>query len=222
MTVAGPPVALVCDLDMTLIDSRRDIAAAVAYAATGLGRRTVLEKEVFPWIGKGLRVMLAGLLDDLDDDKLETLTQAYKDRFFDHCAVHTTVYPGVVKTLRALHDRGVPVAIATAKMTFMARRVCEVFGLDKLVDHIQGTDGLPGKPDPAVVLAACQALGVPSDQAVMVGDTVMDMQAARRAGCRAVGVTYGIGGRAALEAEAPELIVDAFEDILSLFSDSTD
>ena len=211
--------ALICDLDMTLIDSRKDIAEAVAFAISDNGLPPVTAQQVYPWIGKGLRNMFLGLLGNQDSEHIEALTASYKKRFYDHCAVHTTVYPGVLHTLEALHKRGIKLAIATAKMTFMGVRVCQVFGLDRFLSHIQGTDDMPGKPDPTVLLLACKALGISPEQAVFVGDTVMDVQAAQRAGCTSVAVTYGIGDRGALAAQSPDRLFDSFSDVLQFFPD---
>ena len=202
---------------MTLIDSRRDIAAAVAHAASRHGARTIREQEVFPWIGKGLRIMFKGLLPDSDKDRIGAMVETYKERFFDRCAVHSMLYPGVTETLEELKRRGIMLAVATTKMTFMARRVCEAFGLDRLVDHVQGTDDFPEKPDPAVLLAACKALGAPASEAVAVGDTVMDVRAAKKAGCFSAAVNYGIGSREELAAAKPDILIDSFEGILTVF-----
>jgi phosphoglycolate phosphatase len=161
--------------------------------------------------------MIHSLLPEPTSDEVEQVTQAYKDYFYHHCNVDTTLYPGVVETLKALRDRGIKTAVASAKMTFMARRVCQVLGLDPLLDHVQGTDDFPGKPDPTVIYTACQALEVSPSHSVFVGDTVMDVQAAKKAGCLAVAVTYGIGKRGDLEREKPDRVINAFSDVQAAF-----
>lgn len=211
------PCALICDLDMTLIDSRRDIAVAVVHAVASHGGRRVDPDEVVPWIGKGLRTMITGLLPDATAEDAERITQEYKRYFYHHCNVSTTLYPGVVETLETLTRRGIRTAVASAKMTFMAKRVCEVLGLDRLMDHIQGTDDFPGKPDPTVLRKACDALEVPPGDAVFVGDTVMDVQAAQRAGCMSVAVTYGIGREEELTKEKPDRLAKTFSEIKAVF-----
>ncbi len=209
--------ALICDLDMTLIDSRRDIASAVAHAVSSFGGRKVSGQEVFPWIGKGLRSMVCNLLPGATSVQVDEVIKEYKRYFFDHCDVETTIYPGVVKSLKVLREQGIKTGIASAKMTFMAKRVCEVFGLDSLMDHIQGTDDFPGKPDPTVILKACQELEVTPGEIVFIGDTVMDVLAAKQAGCVAIAVTYGIGEKEDLKKENPNRLIDDFAEIKSVF-----
>jgi HAD superfamily hydrolase (TIGR01662 family) len=207
--------ALVCDLDMTLLESRQDIAASLAWAANFHGAAELTKEDVYPFIGKGLLTAVGALMPDADHDKI---VATYKERFFDHCDVHSYLYPGVTQTLAELSEKGVRIAIATAKMTFMATHVCRVFGLDQLVDYIQGTDDLPGKPDPAIVLAACKQIQVPPEETIFIGDTVMDVQAGKRAGCRALAVTYGIGKKEALALEDPYDLLDEFTKVKALFS----
>ncbi len=209
--------ALVCDLDMTLIDSKKDIAASVVFAAKAIGKKSVCEKDVTPWIGKGLKTMFHELLPDIDPKTEEKAVATYKEHFYDHCHIYTKIYPKVIDTLKSLRKHDVKTAVATAKMSFMAKRVCRVLGLDEFIDHIQGTDNMPGKPHPAVVLSACQLLGVKPENTVFVGDTVMDIEAAKRAGCTTAAVTYGIGKREALLEKEPDLIIDSFDEILDFF-----
>jgi phosphoglycolate phosphatase len=209
--------SLVCDLDMTLVDSRRDIAAALARALVGELEVRVEADRVVDLIGLPLAEMVSQLAPRATAEEITRATEAYKLDFFDRCAVATTVYPGVRETLAALRARGVHVAVATTKMTFMAQRVCHVLGLAELVDHIQGTDGFAAKPDPEVVQRALAALGVSPEAAVVVGDTAMDVIAARRAGARAVAVTYGIGLRPALVAAGADRLIDDFAELLTEF-----
>jgi phosphoglycolate phosphatase len=208
--------ALICDLDMTILESKRDIAIAAAHAASTLGFHDFSESEVAPWIGKGLAHMLQSLIPEATEAQIEQCTKAYRLYFQDHCAVHTFIYPGVVKTLEAVRKAGMKTAIASAKLTFMARHVCKVHGVDRLFDHIQGTDDFPGKPDPTALYYACDAIGVPPTESMMVGDTLMDVQAGKNAGCAAVAVSYGIGDVEALKAEIPDRIIDRFDQLLPL------
>lgn len=211
------PLAVICDLDMTLIDSKRDIATAAIFASSKIAGRTLPEKKVAQWIGKDLRKMFQGLLPDADPEAIEKVIEVYREYFFENCAVHTRFYPGVEKTLESLRKMGVLLAIATAKRPFMAIHVSEVFGLDRLVDHVQGTQGFPEKPDPAIVNITCEKLGVNPFEAVFVGDTIMDIQAAKNAGCTSIAVTYGIGTREQLTAQKPDVLIDSFDEVLKLF-----
>ncbi len=209
--------ALICDLDMTLIDSRHDIAAALARTLRAELGLTVAPDDAARLIGKPLRHMVRALAPDADRDAVLRCIDHYKRDFFEHCVVQTTIYPGVTRTLSALRERGVKIAVATTKMSFMARRVCRALELDDLLDHVQGTDDFPAKPDPSVILRACAALGVAPEQAAVVGDTTMDVHAAIAAGATAVAVTYGVDDPAALRAAEPHHLFDEFAAVATLF-----
>ena len=152
--------ALICDLDMTVIDSRRDIADAVAMVVREHNETVLDPAQIIPWIGRSLWKLFAGLVPGADPATVQQLVDRYKRHFYDHCADQTTIYPGVREVLALLGQRSLPRAIATTKMTFMAHRVCEVLGLVPYFEHIQGTDGFPEKPDPTVLLKTCEALAI--------------------------------------------------------------
>ncbi|MDP8222604.1 MAG: HAD-IA family hydrolase [Candidatus Lernaella stagnicola] len=209
--------ALICDLDMTLIDSRRDIAAALVRAMQVELGVAATERDAAALIGRPLISMMRQLAPGSDEAALARAVATYKDIFFRHCADYTVVFPGVRETLTRLRRGGVRTAVATTKMTFMARRVCQVLDLAEWFDHIQGTDNFPAKPDPTVIRRACLALEVPPEAALIVGDTTMDVRAASAAGGVAVAVSYGIDTVADLKAVGATRIIDDFVEVADFF-----
>lgn len=207
---------LICDLDMTLIDSRRDICIALAHAITEVTGHPVTEADVSPHLGKGLMAMAQKMLPGLGEKGFWAVVKEFQRYFWDRCNIYTTVYPGVIDTLTTVREMGIPIGIASNKWTRIAARVCEMNKLTALLDHIQGAEDLPGKPDPAVVLKACEVLGADPAKSIFVGDNVVDIQAGRAAGCQTAAVTYGLSGRALLVEQKPDLLVDRFSDILPL------
>jgi len=207
--------AVIFDLDMTLVDSRRDIAGAMIRSIHTVCGRDVTEAQAASLIGRPLTWMIAQLAPDATPEQITRAAELYKRDFYEHCCDQTRPFPGVVETLQEIAGRGLSCAVATTKMTYMARHVCGGLGLDRHLQHIQGTDGFPAKPDPAVILQACAALGVAANEALAVGDTVHDVEAARRAGAKIVAATYGIGTPAELRQAQPDGLIAAFPGILS-------
>ena len=102
------------------------------------------------------------------------------------------VYPGVLTALQAFADRGLPMACLTNKPLSFAQALLKEKSLDPYFAHVFGGDSFERKkPDPWPILKTCEALGVPVGQALMVGDSSNDAQAAHAAGCPVVLVTYG-------------------------------
>jgi phosphoglycolate phosphatase len=210
--------AIICDLDMTLIDSRRDIAAAVTRALRKVLGREVPNTAVYKLIGRPLDEVIAALAPKAKRDVIERCVDEYKSDFYDRCCRFTRIYPGVRETLTALGEQGVRRAVATTKMTYMARRVCDGVGLSDYFEHIQGTDDCPAKPDPAVLVRAAEGLDVPLRQTLVVGDTVLDIEAARRGRCAVAAVTYGVGKRDELRQAKPDFLIDAFSAVLKVMN----
>jgi phosphoglycolate phosphatase len=213
---------ILLDLDGTLVDSFADIAAGLRAACAGIGVAA----------GDGLLAMVRrGLpLEDMyahataapwaDGERWLAFAAAYRAHYFESagCLASTQVYPGVAETLGAL--RGLSprpmVAVATTKRTETARRVLEGTGLLPLLDEVVGSDGLPPKPDPAVLVEAARRVERDVRRAIMVGDTDRDIGAARAAGATAAAVTYGGLGREELASFAPDVVLDRFEELLAV------
>jgi HAD superfamily hydrolase (TIGR01549 family) len=210
---------LICDLDMTLVDSRRDIAIALARALSDITGKEYTESRVTPLIGQGLPALFARFAPHiaLGSELFWKGVKIYQTFFKEHCNIHTTVYPGVIDTLKSLQDREIRLAIASNKWGSMARHVCEKNGLDHFFSHFQGTEETPGKPKPDVIIKCCRAISADPRKSVYVGDRGIDIQAGRAAGCFTAAVTYGLDSKEDLKRESPDLLIDRFDRILERF-----
>jgi len=202
---------VVFDLDGTLVDSRNDIAASMNAALEAVGAPMRADEELHPHIGRPLHTMFEELLPADSSGRVEDCCEVYRAHYFDNCSRRSNVYPGVLDCLEALSR--VPLAIATTKRTFQAVRVAELMGLAPHFELVHGTDGIPYKPDPAVLNQVLEQLGKLAAGSWMVGDTVHDLRAGRAAGMRTCAVTYGIGDREDLAAEHPDLLLDSLADL---------
>ena len=201
---------IIFDLDGTLVDSLRDITASINHALTGTGAEPIDEVTARTYIGRPLDEIFLDLIGDGDRERAGRAAEVYRRYFFDNCARHSRLYPGVAGTLDRL--RGVyRLAVATTKQTFMAVRVVDLMELEPYFEKVQGTDGFPAKPDPAVIHGLLEDFGLKSPDAVMVGDTVDDVEAGRRAGVFTCAVTYGAGREDDLKAVEPNFVIDSFD-----------
>jgi phosphoglycolate phosphatase len=118
----------------------------------------------------------------------------------------------------ALRSRGHKLAVATSDDRAPTLATMDAFGVTELLDSIYcADDGLPHKPEPDIIWAACKAAGVAPSQAAMVGDSVADLLMARAAGALAVGVTTGTSPASVLQPYADVII----PSLLSLRSDAS-
>jgi HAD superfamily hydrolase (TIGR01509 family) len=212
--MAKPITTVLCDLDGTLIDSRRDIALAFQYAL----RRVVEgalpdETAIARHIGKPLAQMARELGYPLAPAQLTVFLDAYRSRYAAFCAHHTRPYPGVTATLHALSPR--TFGVVTTKAQEQAEMVLRQLRLTPFFRHIQGwVPGLQLKPAPDAVLTALAALRCDPQQALMVGDTAADILAGKAAGLKTCAVTYGFGSLAELQHCQPDYVIDAFSDLV--------
>jgi HAD superfamily hydrolase (TIGR01549 family) len=210
-TCREPVELVVFDLDGTLVDSREDISRAVNEGIVAVGGGKLPVSEIIPHIGRPLMEIFNDLLPVELRAKAGRATEVFREYFFSHCAETSRLCPGVSECLDALE--AVSRAIATTKMTFMAERVVQQMGIARHFDLVQGSDGIPHKPDPTVLTLVLDRLRKRAVQAWIVGDTVYDIQAGKAAGMQTCAVTYGIGEIHDLEREAPDLLLDNLVDL---------
>jgi phosphoglycolate phosphatase len=201
----------VFDVDGTLSDSQHHIHAAMRFAFAAQGLEPPGLAEVRRIVGLSLPQATAQLLPGADAATLAGLVQGYKQSYFAARSVAPApLFAGAAETLRRLAAReDIVLGIATGK----SRR-----GLDALLGHHgltgifttrQVADDHPSKPDPAMLLAALAQTGVAATDAVMIGDTSFDIEMARAAGVRSIGVGWGYHDAAALvTAGASRMVTD--------------
>ncbi len=213
------------DLDGTLLDTFRDLGAAVNHALVLGGFQPAPLEASKDLIGGGAKIMLARAVEaqgGMPEDEFKALYKAMLAFYADHNAVHTVPYPGVRDTLHDLAAQGVPMVVVTNKFEKFARSVLtqlDMIGLFKSViggDSLgKGADGqFLAKPHPAPILAAMEACGV-SDPArfAFLGDSTYDVRAAKAAGVPVVAAAYGYCDAAPADLGA-DAIIDSFDALI--------
>lgn len=210
------PTTILCDLDGTLVDSRRDIAVAFQHAwLTVVGGLPPSAAAIAQHIGKPLAEMLSELGGVLSPSLLSTFLATYRRMYTRQDARLTQPYPGVILTLRALST--FTLGVVTIKESEQAEVVLRRLALISFFRHIQGgSPGLRLKPAPDTILAALAELHCAPSRALMVGDTPADVLAGKAAGTMTCAVTYGFGTREALLQCAPDYIIDSFGELVDL------
>jgi phosphoglycolate phosphatase len=208
---------IVFDLDGTLVDSSRDLASAVNATLDRLapGTAPVPLEAVVAYVGEGARLLVARSLRHVGLDlPVDDVLPVYLDRYRERLLDQTRVYPGVSEALDAL-DREM-LAVLTNKPGDMSRAILEGLSLSSRFARIWGPEDVPArKPDPAGLVRLMSELGVAAGQAWMVGDSATDVEAARGAGVKVAGVTWGFHPEA-LRAAGPDLLIDDPRDLVRL------
>lgn len=208
------PDALVFDLDGTLIDSAADLALILNRLLAERGRAEVSPDSVRGMIGNGIGALVArgfaATGAPLDAATHAAAARRFLDLYLDPDRPHhAKPYPGVIETLTGFAAQAIPMGVCTNKTQVATEMVLREAGLAAFFDSVVGHDRAPmPKPAPAHVLAVCRALGDPQ-AAVMIGDSVNDLQAGQAAGLKVVLVTYGYGTPQALA--AADARIDRFD-----------
>ncbi|MEO1264261.1 MAG: HAD-IA family hydrolase [Pseudomonadota bacterium] len=211
------PRAIVCDLDGTLIDSLPDIAASLNATLEEARLKPLPVDAVRAIVGRGARVLIGEALDGQGAEQSPGLLDALYARFLVHYeaarATRTSLYPGVEAQLAAWQSDGIRLAICTNKPQAVTDLVVADLGLDRYFDPIIGvTDARPRKPDPAMLTACLDGMGVTAAGAVMIGDTATDVKIARAVGLPVVICSFGYARAPAGELGA-DAVVDAWSEL---------
>lgn len=204
MSFADHRVALF-DLDGTLVDSVPLIIASYQHALTTVLGRPGDEAVVRSWIGRPL----IDAFVEVSPEHAQELFDCYSAWNLAHTADSLRAFPGVAELLTDLVADGVRVGVATSKRRSSADLALRIGGLDGLVKvEAALEDTTEHKPAAAPIHLALARLGSSPAHAVYVGDAVVDIHAARAAGCGAIAVTWGAASRDELVAAGPDVLVD--------------
>ena len=144
---------------------------------------------------------------------MELMNQCYEREFLKHCKV----YPGVAETLAQCRRQGVAIACVTNKPGQFTERLLQRCRLDSFFHTIVSGDTVERKkPSPLPLQFACEQMGVPASQSVMIGDSITDAQAAAALSIPFIAVSYGYHHRTGLARLNADHCVDRFRDILEV------
>ena len=200
------------DVDGTLLDSAPDICAAVQHVIVTNGAQEREFAYLKSFVGLHLIDLFRDVFPTFDAERIDLLIKQYRTNYLGRCHRETKLFPGAKEALAVLGGRK---STATTKGTPTTRAVLEQFGLIDYFNHVQGTDGIPFKPAPDVLLAAMAALGARPEECLMVGDSTADMAAGRAAGVKTCAVRYGYGDQQAMARLEPDYWIDDLRALIA-------
>ncbi|WP_036259789.1 phosphoglycolate phosphatase [Mesorhizobium sp. WSM3224] len=213
------PKAILFDLDGTLVDSAPDIAAAVNELLAGRGLPPLGVDQVKAMIGGGVGKLVerafAASGSPLVGSALEEANRDMAPIYRRHLTGLTRLMPGVREALTHFHVNGTAMGVVTNKPQLATREILLHFQLTEYLGAIVGGDAVTNlKPAPDALLLALDQLEVEPYEALMVGDSVSDVGAARAAGMPVVLLRGGYT-RVPVEELGADLVCDSLLDLLS-------
>lgn len=189
-------LTIVFDLDGTLVDTAPDLVGAANHALADLGLAPVPAAVLRPFISHGARRMIVEALKhaahEVDETGVDALLARFLRYYEANIARDSRPFDGAAAALDLLAGSGARLAVCTNKRERLSHLLLDALGLSGRFSFVAGRDTFPVcKPNPGHLTGAVKGAGGDPARAVMVGDTIVDMQTARAAGVPGIAVAFG-------------------------------
>ena len=211
------PLTIVFDLDGTLIDTAPDLVDTLNLLLSREGLPQVPYETARKMIGGGAKAMLArGLAAEgaaVAPDRLDRLLKEFIAHYSAHIADRSRAFPGLADALDALEAQGHRFAVCTNKLEGLSRQLLDALGLSQRFAAICGQDtfGIQ-KPNPEILLRTVATAGGDIRRAIMVGDSITDIQTARAAAIPVIAVDFGYSEEPIVDL-APDCTISRYEQL---------
>ncbi|NNJ94287.1 MAG: phosphoglycolate phosphatase [Halobacteria archaeon] len=216
------PEMILIDVDGTLVDSVPDLAFCVDSMMLQLGREPRGEERVRDWVGNGVerlvrRALVGQLEGEPDEADFERAYPIFMGLYAENTSKRSFLYPGVRDGIDMLKASGYKLGCVTNKAAQFTEPLLKDLGVyDDFSIVISGDTLTKKKPDPAPLLHAAEFFGCEPANALMIGDSVSDVAAARAAGFQIVCMSYGYNHGIDIREAAPDAVIDSMDEIYPL------
>lgn len=216
-----PIKLIIFDLDGTLVDSSVDITNALNYAIEPYGLKLLTREDTIGLVGEGITRLIEKMLlfagkdsnKQVSTDLQADITKRFLEYYTAHLLDYTKEYPGARETLKQLGSY--KKAVISNKREVLSRKTISGLGLSQFFDTVIGSDTTPEKkPSPIPVLKALSEFNIRPEEAIIVGDSNLDIDAGKAAGITTVAVSYGYRPREVI-AHA-DYIIDRLTELIPL------
>ena len=209
------------DCDGTIVDSQATIVRAMTEAFQVVRRPALRRQEILSIVGLSLPRAMAVLAPAAAESEWATLVDEYRlaAQKIRLETAEDPLYDGADEAIRRLaRNDALLLGIATGKSMRGVRRLLAHYRWEDHFSTLQTADDNPSKPHPAMVRRAIAETGTEPDLTVMIGDTTFDMEMARAARVRPVGVTWGYHDADALRRAGAEVILESYAELLPVLA----
>ena len=182
---------IIFDFDGTIVNSAPTVGAIIGLLRHSLGRPPLDSQLLYKWISAGGQELMRHTLEVTEAEALENL-EIFRRIYGVVPTPRSSLYEGVVECVGAARAAGLKTAICTNKPAPLVKKIVGDLGLGALFDAVFSGDGFANKkPDPEMINHCIAAFNVPREKTVLVGDSLVDQSAARRAGVDFIWHTEG-------------------------------
>ena len=208
--------AIIFDLDGTLLDTLTDLAEGTNYAlrVNGFPERTT--DEIRRFVGNGARKLIERAVPEGQiEAALEQVRQDFDIYYKVHCKDHTGPYPGIMEMLQELVQQGYSLGVVSNKPDFAVQELIPEYFPGIFASVSGERQGVAKKPAPDLIWEAMKNLQADSSNAVYVGDSEVDLEAAANAGIPCISVAWGFKGRRFLEEQHAGTIIEVPAEVFA-------
>ncbi len=207
---------IILDFDGTIVDTRKSIIETVRETLKCLGHSLKDETEVGKMIGLPLSTTFEKVAG-IKGGELDLAIKEYRVKYPDIALDLIELFPTVKETLKVIHNNGFKLAIASNRGKEILNNLLEKFEIKHFFWCIIGEQDVENKkPAPDAVNLILKKLKKSSKDALIVGDTIYDIEMGKRAFCKTCAVTYGNGTFEELKAASPDFLIKNFSRLLNI------
>ncbi len=220
------PKMVLIDVDGTLVDSVPDLAFCVDEMMLQLGMPARGEARVREWVGNGVerlvrRALIGQLEGEPDDALFDKAYPLFMALYAENTSKRSLLYPGVQEGLAYLQQADYKLGCVTNKVTQFTEPLLREMGIYDVFSIIISGDTLARKkPDPLQLLHAAEFFDVQPADALMIGDSVSDVKAARAAGFQILCMSYGYNHGVDIREAGPDAVIDSMTELVTVLSSS--
>ena len=207
---------IIFDWDGTLVNSIDWIASCLQHAAVQCGQPVPETRTAKDVIGLSINKAMQSLFSKADPQALEQLVACYSQRYFSKPISQDDLFPGVHNMLVQLNEAGYQLAVATGKTRAGLQQALQATGTEKLFSVTRCADETASKPDPRMLNEIIQHTNAKKERALMVGDSIHDLQMALNASISAIAVSCGAHSAEFLQQHQPLLCLQQPTELLNI------
>jgi len=217
------PSAIIFDLDGTLVDSARDLTAALNHVLRRAKRPEIARERVRNMVGDGARALIIKGFTESGElpsaHEIDDILQEFLDYYLENITQQTIIFPGALSVLEKLTQSGIPLGLCTNKTLKLTHKLMSEIGLSDYFDVIVGGDSFDwSKPDPRHITSTLELMGCSVARAIMVGDSANDILAAQKAGMTSICVSFGYS-KTPVHVLNPDAVIDHYDDFFQAMTD---
>lgn len=217
--LGGRGAVFIFDLDGTLLDTLRDLAASVNYAMEQCHYPTHTIEEIRMMVGNGVATLIKRAVPSgtSEEDTAHAL-DIFRKHYMKHSEDTTRPYDGILELLSSLKAQGKRIAVVSNKFDAATKALCDKY-FPNLIDIALGeneAEGIRKKPAPDMVHKAMNHLNASPEECVYIGDSDVDLQTAKNSGIPCISVLWGFRTKEFLQAHGATMFVEKPEEIAKL------